>query len=423
MWKIVVFWSCLFFSLLAAGCSGSSGSSGSGPNSTPTAQITNPFEGDTFDRNDVIQFMGTGMDDEDGDLGGEALKWYSDIDGLIGTGRFVEGMELSSGVHQITLNAVDSREDVGMDTIEIFISAIPHTGQIYKYTGTFGEDADYTNNLPFYCRRDASDAGLDDVAPEWVTVKEELLGLSWEVKTDDGGIHDKDNTYTWYEAQDFIDNLNADEYGSFSDWRLPTIKELATLVDASCSEPAIRTLYFPNTNFSAPYASSTPDAKFYGGVWLIHFGDGSIAASYMSDEYYVRAVRGELLTTNSLLDNGDGTITDLATGLMWQQGESDPMTWEEALAYCESLQLAGYDDWRLPNRNELQSLVDYETYDPAIDIVFFPDAISVPYWSSTTYAYVSDGAWVVYFFDGSLPGVQKTSSCLVRAVRGGSGRF
>ena len=63
---------------------------------------------------------------------------------------------------------------------------------------------------------------------------------------------------------------------------------------------------------------------------------------------------------NDFVDNGDGTITDHATGLMWTKVDGgSPMNWEDALAYAEDLDAAGYDDWRLPDAKELQSIVDY----------------------------------------------------------------
>lgn len=87
-----------------------------------------------------------------------------------------------------------------------------------------------------------------------------------------------------------------------------------------------------------------------------------------------------------LLDNGDGTITDTDTDLMWQQGENPMMKWESALEYCENLVLAGYNDWRMPNRNELQTIIfyHYQVMEPAIDTTIFPD-VSYPadYWTST----------------------------------------
>ena len=137
--------------------------------------------------------------------------------------------------------------------------------------------------------------------------------------------------------------------------------------------------------------------------------------SVMSTLLFCSAVYAELV------DNGDGTVTDTETGLMWQQGEGGEMSWEAALAYCENLVFptGGYSDWRLPNRNELQSLVDCSEYDPAIDIVLFPGAISYRYWSSTTNAEESDDAWYVEFDTGYVRWASKSRDLYVRAVRGG----
>jgi hypothetical protein len=124
-----------------------------------------------------------------------------------------------------------------------------------------------------------------------------------------------------------------------------------------------------------------------------------------------------------LVDNGDGTVTDTETGLMWQQGEGGFMNWETALSYCENLvfpENQGYDDWRLPNINELQSLVDYSKHNPAIDSYYFPYAVSSHYWSSTTHAYRTDHAWLVYFYYGHVYYFYyKSDSYYVRAVRSG----
>jgi hypothetical protein len=101
------------------------------------------------------------------------------------------------------------------------------------------------------------------------------------------------------------------------------------------------------------------------------------------------------------VNNGNGTVTDTYTGLMWQQETTDnTMTWEQALSYCENSTLAGYSDWRLPNKKELRSLLDYSRYNPAINTTYFPDTVSSFYWSSTTYASYTNYAWGVNFSYG-----------------------
>jgi hypothetical protein len=118
-----------------------------------------------------------------------------------------------------------------------------------------------------------------------------------------------------------------------------------------------------------------------------------------------------------LVDNG--TVTDTKTGLMWQQGENSTMTWEAALSFCEGLSLGGHSDWRLPNIKELESLTDDTRYNPAIETTFFPNAHAPGYWSSTTNAEGSHGAWYVVFGHGIVSNNYKNSSYYVRCVRGG----
>ena len=132
-----------------------------------------------------------------------------------------------------------------------------------------------------------------------------------------------------------------------------------------------------------------------------------------------RAVRGEQCgEIGDFIDNDDGTITDNKTGLMWQKDTPQELyTWQGALSYCESSTLAAYNDWRLPSRNELQSIVDYSRYDPSIDPIF--NAVLSDYWSSTTFANSPDQAWVVKFGYGVVSFYSKSNNYYVRAVRGG----
>ncbi|OGG99090.1 MAG: hypothetical protein A2600_00480 [Candidatus Lambdaproteobacteria bacterium RIFOXYD1_FULL_56_27] len=125
-----------------------------------------------------------------------------------------------------------------------------------------------------------------------------------------------------------------------------------------------------------------------------------------------------VLAGTPFADHGNQTVTDLSTGLMWDQRETTTMTWTAALSYCENLSLAGQTDWRLPNRNELESLVDdTKTSAPTINTTYFPSAVSDYYWSSTTYALLSTIAWLVNFNLGDVGGNSKVTGRYVRCVR------
>lgn len=131
----------------------------------------------------------------------------------------------------------------------------------------------------------------------------------------------------------------------------------------------------------------------------------------------------------ALVDNLDGTVTDTSTCLQWQQATADPsgdgvadaMTWENALGYADGLSLAGHDDWRLPDVNELRSLVDYSLANPALDTTAFPDTLSASYWTSTTRLGDKGHAWIVDFTSGFSDGTNyfKVNSYYARAVRDG----
>ena len=166
------------------------------------------------------------------------------------------------------------------------------------------------------------------------------------------------------------------------------------------------------------------DATVFG----VNFADGRIKG-YPQDmspdglpmKEFVRYVRGNPnYGQNNFVNNNDGTITDLSTGLMWQQADNGNVyTWEEALAYAENLEFAGYDDWRLPNAKELQSIVAYTrspstTDSAAIDSLFSVTPIineagqtDYPcYWTSTTHASqsVSHGGSAAYIAFGRAMG-------------------
>ena len=110
-------------------------------------------------------------------------------------------------------------------------------------------------------------------------------------------------------------------------------------------------------------------------------------------------------------------IIDSETNLQWQDNETVNKTWMTAINYCETLNLDGYSDWRLPNINELTSLVN-DSRNPAISDVFEHKA-SGAFWSSTTYTYSSGYAYYISFGSGYQRLNGKGGFWDVRCVRGG----
>jgi len=128
------------------------------------------------------------------------------------------------------------------------------------------------------------------------------------------------------------------------------------------------------------------------------------------------------------INNGDGTITDMASGLTWAQDaegagcfSGDTKTWAEALLWAEGLTFAGQSDWRIPNINELYSICikDNAIGAPFIDRDFFTNSKSEFYWSSTAYPLFSSGGLGTNFESGLITTSARTNAKHIRAVRGG----
>lgn len=134
--------------------------------------------------------------------------------------------------------------------------------------------------------------------------------------------------------------------------------------------------------------------------------------------YYSKAVLADLKEKGKFKDNGNGTVTDRTTKFMWQQGEGGKKNWDSAVAYCKSLSLAGHNDWRLPNIEELQSIIDKNAPGPKIDKTYFPNAISSNYWSSSTFE--GNNAVGMYFgAGGGAGGYAMADTGNIRCIRGG----
>ncbi len=93
-------------------------------------------------------------------------------------------------------------------------------------------------------------------------------------------------------------------------------------------------------------------------------------------------------------------VIDNWSGLMWQKNSSTTGTWQNAVKYCKKLTLNGYKDWRLPNIDELMSIVDKNSFSPAINKRAFPNTKSDYYWSGSTKQKDSTKAWLVFFHYG-----------------------
>lgn len=300
------------------------------------------------------------------------------------------------------------------------------------------------------------------------TVTDLNTGLMWEeIPTTEG--------FDWNDAKEYCENL---ELGGYDDWRMPTAKELFSISDFSSGWPYLNTDYFSLVDnehvdkseqywTANQYVGYTEEGQYTAAFGVNHAtghikaypgeapeggrpqgpppgenkapqgqdveghrppppGEGQGNGGENGNRpkgnpmlKHVRAVRGNSYGINNFVDNGDGTISDTATGLMWAQGDSqEGMDWGDALAYAENSKLAGFSDWRLPNVKELQGIVDYsyapnakdpDLVGPAIDPMFSCSEITnengdqdYPYYWTSTSARFQKGkpyyyAWYVAF--------------------------
>lgn len=291
----------------------------------------------------------------------------------------------------------------------------PLAGEVF-----YGQDAQYKSTTPEYV--DNGDGTITDM----------VTGLMWSQTPDldgDGDI-DASDKLTYDEA---VSSAHGFNLAGYNDWRLPTIKELYSLIIFSGKDPSgyegtstsglvpfINTDYFDFAYGDTDAGERIIDAQFatttkyvdytMGGaetMFGVNFADGRIkgypiiSGRGYEKTFWVLYVRGNTsYGQNNFVDNSDGTITDNATGLMWMQDDNgEGLTWEEALSYAENKEFAGYSDWRLPTIKELQSIVDYtrspETSSSAAinklfnctQIINEAGEADFPYfWSGTTHA-------------------------------------
>ncbi len=336
---------------------------------------------------------------------------------------------------QISYPIVDTNQGIFYDNADEI--SVPQPGDPF-----YGQDAQFDGNQPDYT--DNGDG----------TITDNVTGLMWSKTCDvnNDGVIDYEDKLTYDEAVATVSNVTI---AGYTDWRLPTIKELYSLIIFSgldCSGwngstndlvPFIDTDYFDFGYGDESAGERIIDAQFVtktlyvsttmngnATMFGVNFADGRIKGYPYEDvgpsreakKFYVYYVRGtENYGMNDFEDNGNGTITDIATGLMWSQNDSgEGLNWEEALFWVQqknSENYLGYNDWRLPNVKELQSIVDYTrspattnsaAIDPLFNVTSITNAggeIDYPFfWSGTTHANMNNGEYACYVSFGRALG-------------------
>ncbi|KGE21536.1 fimbrial protein FimH [Leptospira interrogans serovar Lai] len=235
-----------------------------------------------------------------------------------------------------------------------------------------------------------------------------------------------------------LNTLNSGEgYAGRTNWRIPTVRELASIVHYT-NNPHIENAFFPSRTFTGrPYMTSTIDARAAGNNWAIDFSvappmDVRILSTAQATSIYLRCVSGNAMPVTSFVDQGDGTIRDLNTGLLWAQcsegqggvgcmfGGIGALEWNQARGNCNGKVLVPGRVWRLPNINELLSIIDYSDPNPilpTIDTIFFPNTPNPSgYWTSTTYDSNKSLAIAVAFGNGIVATSDKSGTLYARCV-------
>jgi hypothetical protein len=308
--------------------------------------------------------------------------------GTSSTAGYTDSSAVNGIAYYYTLTAVNSagegvassQSTVATPSASIVVQKVPATGQ--TIVSVSGDNATYSNINPM----SFTDNGDG-------TITDNVTGLMWQAQ--DNGV-----LMTWSAAGSYCTGLLV---GGYSDWRLPSVGELQSIVNYGTFNPAITQTYFPSTAIYSNYWSSTTSVGGLASAWVVKFDTGIAFDFGTASNASTRCVRLGQNQSQSFTDNGNGTITDNITTLMWQkQDTSLTYTWQQAITYCSGLSLGGLGGWRLPNVKELRSIVNVTTYNPAINSTYFPSTQSLYYWSSTYYAANSNVPWNVHFNNGKV---------------------
>lgn len=281
-------------------------------------------------------------------------------------------------------------------------------------------------------------------APQDDLVLDRLTGLVWPRNASLA-----EWPLTWVEAIEFVAGMNRARRFGFADWRLPNRRELRSLMSHHTRKPALPEAHPFIEVFSGWYWSSTSAAISPAHAWYVHMEGARMFYGGKDQSYMVWPVRGVgnavLAATGQTrcydavgrviacagsgqdgeqrvgrawpvprFGNIDGdVVVDKLTGLRWRRGADltgGLVTWTEALKAVAELnrgsgKAAGC--WRLPNINELESLVDCNTHGPALPEEHLFEDVRAGYWSSTTSAFEPDWAWALYLEKGAVGVGQK----------------
>jgi hypothetical protein len=278
---------------------------------------------------------------------------------------------------------------------------LPDSGQFRDSTWVHGEDADHNRNpMSFTLMHNDQIVYDNHTKLMW---ERNLNFRSKKLVPPKGERMPQDVFYPkeleprrrpYHEGVQYCKNLR---FGGYDDWRMPTTKEGHTIAHYGSARPTIHMKYFKDVFAGLPgYGDRGKGGMWVGPIapdhpnsaWHVGFIDGHVMGYPRGGYKTTRCVRADnngVYWLPELKDNGDGTVTDNFSNLMWIQGvPPETSEWEEALQYCENLVFAGHADWKLPSNKEQSSLVDYRKMKPSLDETFFPDTdYKAYYWSRT----------------------------------------
>lgn len=238
---------------------------------------------------------------------------------------------------------------------------------------------------------------------EWACTLDNVSGAIWQVRTE-GADH------PWSEVGQPATAANAAMLCGRDDWRLPTPVELAGIVDSGAAAAvSIDTGFFPDTA-AVSYWTSTEVVQDPESSWVVEFDNGAVGIANQANPARVRLLSAEQIEADFSFE-ATNVLVDGRTGLMWLS-TSQTGSWQaaqEAAAGVNASSPGGHSDWRLPNRNELGSLVDRLQRGPAADadvVAGFDPALAASgYWTSSAFSGAADtpaNAWVVDFGEGDI---------------------